>query len=78
MVDAGIDRSVVLISIISPIVVATILGTIAYIKKKIGCIDKIDQRTLRQSQAMIVLGNHISPDVGLEIEKLLKDEYGNL
>lgn len=71
-------------------IVALTVGLVTWVRRKIGCQDKIDARTLRQSHAMIAMAKnndeetarlHPSdpkPNFAATIESLLKDEYNNL
>jgi|APSaa5957512535_1039671.scaffolds.fasta_scaffold05906_10 hypothetical protein len=76
-----------ILTVLGPITAAAV---IAWIKSKTKCLDKIDKRSFRQSQALIVMAqeidkqtNHAHPDdtpseLAKTVEKLLKDEKGDL
>lgn len=80
----------IFIFVVGSIIVAVVIGIITWVKQKIGCQDKIDARTLRQSHAMIAMAKNqdeitkrLHPEDGATnfadtVESLLKDEFGNL
>lgn len=82
-----IQIHLIILTVLGPITAGAV---IAWIKSKTKCLDKIDRRSFRQSQALIVMAqeidrqtNHAHPDVvpsdlAKTVEKLLKDEKGNL
>ncbi|GEM_PF-4286970 len=62
---------------------------IAWIRKKTMCLDKIDKRSFRQSQALLVLSQEIDKqtnkahpgtesELAERVETILKDEEGKL
>lgn len=82
-----IQIHLILLTILGPLIAGSV---IAWVKTKTRCLDKIDKRSFRQSQALIVMAqeidkqtNHAHPDdqksdLASTVEKLLKDEKGNL
>ena len=72
------------------IVSIAIPSILAWVKHKTSCLDKIDKRSFRQSQAMIILAQEIDQqtnfahpkdirsELAKRVESLLKDEKGNL
>lgn len=80
--DIIIQVHLLVVSILIPVL-------IAWIHSKTKCLQKIDQRSFRQSQAMIILSKKLdnqntkyhsdsTSDFTDQIETLLKDEEGNL
>lgn len=79
----------IFIFVVGTLITALIVGLVTWVKKKIGCQDKIDARSLRQSHAMVWQAKYndditkmLHPDVIVptsadQMEKLLKDEFGN-
>lgn len=80
----------IFIFVVGSFIVAFCIGIVTWVKKKAGCQDKLDARSTRQSHALIYLAQsndditarlhptEPKPNSAEIIEKLLKDEYGNL
>lgn len=80
----------IFILVTSGIIITTVTGFASWIKSKIGCFQKIDARSLRQSRALIQLAmatDEITQRLHPEqtnlnstktIKNILEDEYGNL
>jgi flagellar basal body-associated protein FliL len=94
----SVDTNSIFQFIVAPLVVAAVLGTFAYFRRRFRCIDelkekseKTDERTLRQSRAMIASAyrqdeitaalhpdSPVKSNLGPLTESLLKDGEGNL
>lgn len=84
---SAIEIHVYILTALAPIIAG---GLYAFIKAKLRCLDKIDKRSFRQSQALILLGDKLddfkkqnhkdgpTPTFRRDIEQILKDEKGNL
>lgn len=89
-VDPATSQGQIFIFVVGSVIVALLAGVVTWVKKKVGCQDKIDARTLRQSHAMIYMAKSNDeetlrlhpelpkPNTAETVESLLKDEYGNL
>ena len=87
---AATTQGQIFIFVAGTAIVAIAAGIVTWVRKKIGCQDKIDARTLRQSHAMIAMAKNqdeitkrLHPEDGVTnfadtVESLLKDEFGNL
>lgn len=80
----------VLILVIGSLLTAGLLGIFKYFRDRMHCIDKINERTERQSKAILLIAqkldnkfqnSHSSPEntnFAEEVETTLQDSQGNL
>ncbi|GKS67353.1 hypothetical protein YTPLAS73_09000 [Nitrosarchaeum sp.] len=79
--EAFAEIYLIILSIILPVV-------IAWMQSKIKCLDKLDKRTFRIAQALIIMAQDIdkqtnrthpetNSDLSARVEKILRDSNGN-